>query len=135
VISVVMATRDCERDLVEALSPLVAAAVDGMIHELVVGDLGSTDQTLAVLDEAGAVMAQGGLEGAAAAAKGPWLLVLTPAARLPFEWIGPVRRLLESGEGAPRRLTRKGLFARTEALLIGKADYLAGRRQGRRLSL
>ena len=62
-----MATRDCERDLVEALSPLVAAAVEGLIHELVVSDSGSTDATLAILDEAGAVMAQGGLEGAVAA--------------------------------------------------------------------
>jgi glycosyltransferase involved in cell wall biosynthesis len=135
VISVVMATRDAERDLVEALSPLIPAVVDGLVHELVVSDQGSTDATLAILDEAGARMVEGGLDAAAAAAKGPWLLVITPAARLPYEWIGPVRRALEGGDGKSRRLSRPGLFARAEALLIRKADYLGGGRTGRRLTV
>ncbi|MDB5453510.1 MAG: hypothetical protein JWO33_2088 [Caulobacteraceae bacterium] len=130
-----MATRDAERDLVEALSPLIPAVVDGLVHELVVSDAGSTDATLAILDEAGARMVEGGLDAAAAAAKGPWLLIVTPAARLPYDWIGPVKRMLEGGQGRARRLARAGLFARTEALLIPKADYLAGGRTGRRLKV
>jgi glycosyltransferase involved in cell wall biosynthesis len=134
-ISVVMATLNNERDLIEVLSPMVPASMEGLVHELVVSDQGSTDATLTVLDEAGARLTSGGLEGAAKAAKGPWLLVVTAATRLPFEWVGPARRHLESGRGAARRLTRRGLFARSEALLISKDDWLAGRRSGKRLTV
>jgi hypothetical protein len=133
-ISVVMATLNCERDLAEALSPLVPASIDGLVHELVVSDAGSTDRTLEVLDEAGAVMVAGGLDAAAGRARGPWLLVMSPAARLGYDWIAPVRRRLQAG-GGPWRLTRQGLFARDEALLVSKTDYLAGRRRGAKLKI
>lgn len=130
-----MATLNSERDVVEALSRLVPASIDGVVHELVVADGGSGDATLAVLDEAGARMVDGGLEGACRAAKGPWLLVVTPQSRLPFEWVGPVRRRLEDGAREAFSLTRGGLFGRPEALLIRKDDYLAGKRRGRRLKV
>jgi glycosyltransferase involved in cell wall biosynthesis len=133
-ISVVMATRDCERDLIGALSPLVPGSVEGLIHELVVSDGGSTDGTLAVLEEAGAVIVDGGVEAAAARAKGPWLLVIQPTSRLTYEWIEPVRRHLQAGGGA-RRLTRGGLFSKAEAVLVRKADYQAGKRGGPRLRI
>lgn len=134
-ISVVMTTLNSERDLIEVLAPLVPASMEGLVHELVVSDAGSTDATLAVLDEAGARMAEGGLEGAVALAKGPWLLVATPATRLPFEWVGPARRHLDDGGKEPRSLVRPGMFARSEALLVRKDDWIAGRRGGKRLKV
>lgn len=134
-ISVVMATLNSERDLIEALSPLVPGSIEGLVTELVVADGGSTDQTLAILDEAGAVMVQGGVAAAAKAAKGPWLLIMTPSARLTYDWIGPARRHLEVGGPKPARLVRPGLLARTEALLIPKAAYAPGKTGGRKLRI
>lgn len=133
-ISVVMATLNSERDLIGALSPLVPGSVEGLIHELVVFDGRSSDGTLAILEEAGAKMVEGGLEAAAAKAKGPWLLVIQPQSRLTYEWIEPVRRHFDS-DGGPRRLVRRGLFARPQALLVRKADYLAGKRTGPKLRI
>ena len=134
-ISVVMATLNSERDLVEALSPLIPASVDGLVRELVVSDSGSSDGTLAILDVAGAVLAEGGLNGAAQAARGPWLLVIASTSRLTYEWPVPARRHLDVGKDRAVRLVRHGLFAKAEALLIRKADYLAGGRGRRRLKI
>jgi glycosyltransferase involved in cell wall biosynthesis len=133
-ISVVMATLNNERDLVEALSPLIPASVDGLVRELVVADGGSTDATLHILDEAGAVVVEGSVEAACRAAKGPWLLIMRPTSRLTFEWAGPVRRRLENPQTGACDLAR-GLFAKPEATLISKADYLAGRRRAKRLRI
>lgn len=131
-ISVVIATRDNERDLVECLTPLVQASVEGLIRELVAADAGSSDATLEILDEAGAVLAGGGLAGACAAAKGPWLLIVEPTSRLGYDWLGPVRRHLERGSTQPIKLARRGLFAKTEAVLALKRDYKPGRLSGAR---
>ena len=133
-ISVVMTSLNNERDLVEALSPLIPASVDGLVRELVVADGGSTDATLHILDEAGAVLVEGGLDAACRAAKGPWLLIMRPTSRLAHEWTGPVRRRLEGAEAGAVDLVR-GLFARPEATLISKADYLGGRRRSKRLRI
>jgi len=133
-ISVILATLNSEKDLIGALSPLVPGSLEGVIHELVVCDGGSTDATLAILEEAGAVMVEGGLEAAVDKAKGPWLLVIQPGSRLTYEWIEPVRRHLEAKGGA-RRLVRRGLFAKPEGLLIRKTDYAAGRRNGPNLRI
>lgn len=132
-ISVVMATHNSARDLAEVLSPLVPGSVDGLIHELVVADAGSTDETLAILDDAGAVMVGGSLGAACTAAKGPWLLIVEATTRLPYEWIGPVRRHLESGDQSARKLVRGGWFAKQEALLILKRAWLTGQTGGKAL--
>jgi glycosyltransferase involved in cell wall biosynthesis len=102
------------------------------VRELVVADGGSSDATLEILEEAGAHLVEGGLDAACAAAKGPWLLIMPPTGRLPYEWVGPVRRVLESGVQRPVKLVR-GLFARSEALLIPKAAWAAGKKSGARL--
>ena len=129
-ISVVMTTLNSQRDLIGALSPLVPGSVEGLIHELIVCDGGSTDGTLEILEEAGAVMVDGGEEDAVARAKGPWLLIIQPTSRLTYEWIEPVRRYLETGGGA-KRLVRRGLFAKPEGLLVRKAEYRPGQTGGK----
>lgn len=134
-ISVVMATRDDEAHLVRALSPLVAASMDGLVRELVIADQGSTDATLAIAEDAGAVLVEGGLAEAARAAKGPWLLILEPSARLDTIWAIAARDHIERFPQQAARLTGRGLFARTEALLAPKRLYEAGKAgRGRRIS-
>lgn len=85
-ISVVVATLNSETDLPHTLAPLVAAAVDGLVREVVVADGGSTDLTLEIADDAGARIVRGPLADGVAAAKSEWLLVLFPGLRLEEGW-------------------------------------------------
>lgn len=134
-ISAVIATLNDEADLVGALAPLVPASMDGLVRELVVADAGSTDHTLEIADDAGALIVSGGVAEACAAAKGPWLLILTPQGRLYSTWVTAARQHIERSPGQAARLTKPGLFARTEALLTPKALYAAGKTAARRIVL
>ena len=61
------------------------------MREVIVCDLGSTDQTHYVAEHAGChFMAEGGIAAGIARAKGDWLLILEPGARLLDGWIEPV---------------------------------------------
>ena len=79
-ISVVIATLNDERTLGEALGALVAAAVDGLVREVIVVDAGSTDHTLEIADDAGArILKASGPDAFArgcALARNDWLLLL-----------------------------------------------------------
>ena len=134
-ISAVIATLNNEDDLVGALGPLVPASMEGLVRELVVADAGSTDLTLEIAEEAGAVIVQGGLAEGCRRAKGPWLLILTPQGRLYPTWLNAARGHIERAPDRAARLTKPGLFARTEALLIPKALHAAGKTGGRRIIL
>jgi glycosyltransferase involved in cell wall biosynthesis len=94
-ISVVIATANAGSTLSQALSALVPAAVANLVREVVVADAGSTDETLAVVDDAGARLVSGGLAEGCAAAKGPWLLILAPDVRLAPEWEAAARDHME----------------------------------------
>lgn len=91
-ISVVIPTLDAERTLQRALAPLVPAAVEGLVREVVVADGGSTDRTLEFADDAGAriVRTERGrgvqLAAGCAAARGGWLLVLHADTALADGW-------------------------------------------------
>lgn len=91
-ISVVIPTFDAERTLQQTMAPLVAAAVEGLVRQVVVADGGSTDATLELAEDAGATIvrtARGrGVQLAAgcAAAKGDWLLVLHADTELGEGW-------------------------------------------------
>lgn len=94
-ISVVIATHNAGQTLPQALSALVPAAVANLVREVVVADAGSTDETLAVVDDAGARLVAGDLAEGCAAAKGPWLLILPPDIRLMPEWEAAARDHME----------------------------------------
>ena len=85
-ISVVIITLNDERRLGGTLAPLVQAAVDGLVRQVIIADGGSTDATLEVADDAGAFIVKGGLAAGCNKAREPWLLVLDAGARLPFSW-------------------------------------------------
>jgi glycosyltransferase involved in cell wall biosynthesis len=99
-ISVVIATLNAAQTLPAALSALVPAAVTNLVREVVIADAGSTDQTLEIVDDAGARLVAGDLAAGLAAAKGPWLLVLDADTRLASEWEAAARDHIEHHAGS-----------------------------------
>ena len=103
-------------------------ATSGLITEVVVTDAGPRDDTPAVADIAGCkfVAADGPLgrrlQGAAAAARAPWLLFLQPGIVLDTPWIGEMRSFVERPvrdfEAAVFRRARPGQTALREALAL-----------------
>ncbi|HTK36483.1 MAG TPA: glycosyltransferase [Caulobacteraceae bacterium] len=94
-ISVVIATLNAAETLPAALSALVPAAMNNLVREVVIADAGSTDETLEVVEDAGARLIAGDLAAGLAAAKGPWLLVLDADVRLAPEWEAAARDHIE----------------------------------------
>jgi len=106
-ITAILVTRDNEIDLAFALAPLVSAAVEGVLREVIVVDDGSRDATLAVADAAGCKIVRGAgrdaLIDAADDAKSDWLLFLSPLSVLDAGWYGEamsfIDRAILSGNG------------------------------------
>ena len=85
-ISVVVATLNDERRLAGTLAALIPAAIDGLVHQLIIADGGSTDATLEIADDAGAVMVSGDLAAGLRLVREPWALILDAGARLEPGW-------------------------------------------------
>lgn len=109
-ISVVIPTLNAAATLQRTLAPLVPAAVDALVREVVVADGGSTDDTLALAEDAGAriIATERGrgvqLAAGCAAAKGPWLLVLHADTELGDGWAQV------AADHIARRADRAGYF-------------------------
>ncbi len=124
-ISVVIETLNDEARLGQALGPLVAAAVRGVVREVILADAGSEDATLEIAEDAGCRVVQGGLDAAKAAARSDWLLILDPGARLRPDWEERGRAHVEFGARGSLRLNA-GLAGRLlgvgpRCLLVRKA--------------
>jgi cellulose synthase/poly-beta-1,6-N-acetylglucosamine synthase-like glycosyltransferase len=90
-LSVLIETRNDEEALARTLASLVSGAVEGAVREVIVCDKGSTDQTHYVAEHAGChYLATGGIAAGIGQAKGDWLLLLEPGARLADGWINDV---------------------------------------------
>jgi glycosyltransferase involved in cell wall biosynthesis len=90
-LSVLIETLNDEEALARTLASLVGGAVEGVVREVIVCDMGSTDQTHKVADHAGCkLVASGGVAAGVRQAKGDWLLILEPGARLVEGWIDTV---------------------------------------------
>ncbi|WP_149763075.1 glycosyltransferase [Neomesorhizobium albiziae] len=90
-LSVLIETRNDEEALARTLASLIGGAVEGVVREVIVCDKGSTDQTHYVAEHAGCqYLAEGGLAAGIAQAKGDWLLLLEPGARLADGWMEDV---------------------------------------------
>lgn len=114
-ISVVIPTLNAERSLGAALAALVAAAVDGLLREVIVVDGGSSDRTLLIADDAGAEIVKSAagrgtqLAAGAEAARAPWLLFLHADTVLDPAWAdeaGEHMRAVDTG----RRPDTAGAF-------------------------
>jgi len=87
-LSVLIETRNDEDGLARTLASLIGAAVEGIVREVIVCDLGSTDHTHKVADAAGCVwLPAGGVAAGVRQAKGDWLLFIEPGATLVDGWI------------------------------------------------
>jgi len=107
-ISVLIETKDDEEGLARTLSTLIGGAVEGVVREVIVCDRGSTDQTHKVAEHAGCVFIAGTASAGARQAKGDWLLLLEPGARLVDGWI-------ESASAHMRKATIAARFTRSRA--------------------
>lgn len=90
-LTVLIETRDDEEGLARTLASLVSGAVEGVVRDVIVCDRGSTDQTHKVAEHAGCrYIAGGGVAAGISQAKGEWLLLLEPGARLAEGWTDSV---------------------------------------------
>jgi hypothetical protein len=147
-ITAIIETRDNEVELARALAALVPAATEGIVRDVVVIDHGSTDGTLTVAEVAGCTIIEAARSAgeprrrAAEAARGDWLLLLSPKAVLRAGWsetaMAFVNRAIATGRArnAPA-IIRQGvvvtgwrarlfsLLAMREGRLMAKAAYLS----------
>ena len=104
-ISVVIATHNDGLTLGQTLASLVPAAVDGLVREVILADAGSTDDTLAMAEDAGArvVRSEGSAEArlaeAGKAARAEWLLILEASESAPHGWEAAARHHMEHHAG------------------------------------
>ena len=115
-ITVILPTRDSAARLVQVLTILVPAAVDGLVKSVVFADAGSTDATLAIAEDSGArvISVQGDvgtrLAAGVAAVRGGWILALDESLALPEAWRVPVEAHLAGGGGKPAWIAATGLL-------------------------
>ncbi|HHI81771.1 MAG TPA: glycosyltransferase [Rhizobiales bacterium] len=102
-ISIVIPTLNAGPGLAATLHSLVGAAIDGLVSELIVSDGGSGDETLAIADEAGAIIVTGEkgrggqLRRGAKQARSDWLLFLHGDTVLEPGWADEARRFMDGG--------------------------------------
>ncbi|MEW9807494.1 glycosyltransferase family 2 protein [Mesorhizobium sp. ZMM04-5] len=107
-LTVVIETKDDEEGLARTLASLVPGAVEGVVREVIVCDVGSTDQTHYVAEHAGCNYVAGGAADGIAKARGEWLLLLEPGARLLEGWA-------DSVIAHAARMTMPARFSRSRA--------------------
>ena len=114
-LSVLIETMNDEEGLACTLASLIGGAVEGVVRDVIVCDAGSTDQTHRVAEHAGCHFVTGGIAAAIGQARGDWLLLLEPGARLAEGWIEEVVAHMA-------RQTMPARFARARA---DRAPFLA----------
>jgi glycosyltransferase involved in cell wall biosynthesis len=135
-ISVIVATLNSAAGLQTLLPPLVPAAVDGLVREVIAADGGSTDATLEICEDAGVTVVAGGIVAAAAGARSDLVLIVPDDLMLRPGWDERLRAHLVRGrEGAVLVGERgPGFMGRFTApklgLLVDRAK-LAGRPETR----
>jgi rSAM/selenodomain-associated transferase 2 len=109
-ISVVIPTLNSAQTLAQTFASLVSPTVSGLVREVIVTDGGSTDETIAIAEAAGAKIVTGAkgrgqqLARGAAEAKEPFLLFLHSDTGLEPGWDAEVTPLVEGAlAGEPMR--------------------------------
>ena len=130
-LSIIMPTLNAAKHLPNSLNALVPGAVGGLVKELIVVDGGSNDQTLAMVDEAGALIIEGEkgrgpqLVAGAAVAKADWLLFLHADTVLDEGWIGEVREFISNSDGQKAGVFRFALDDRRRRAQVLEMIVLA----------
>jgi glycosyltransferase involved in cell wall biosynthesis len=115
-LSVLIETRNDEEALALTLGSLIGGAIEGVVREVIVCDRGSTDHTGKVAEHAGcSYVATGGIAAGIRQAKGEWLLLIEPGARLVDGWM----------EGVLAHTARQSTPARFSRSRIGRAPFLS----------
>jgi hypothetical protein len=103
-LSVIIATLNCERALVPTLAALVSGAAAGTVRDVIVADGGSSDATPQVADIAGCeVMASTGplaarLREATGKARAAWVMFVRPGVVLDATWVDEVAGFIQQAE-------------------------------------
>ncbi len=86
-LTVIIQTLNHEDALAHTLASLVGGAVDGVVKDVLICDGGSTDSTESVAEHAGCTwLDRPDTATALRRAKGEWLLMLEPGARVGRDW-------------------------------------------------
>ncbi|MEO1200476.1 MAG: TIGR04283 family arsenosugar biosynthesis glycosyltransferase [Pseudomonadota bacterium] len=107
-LSVIVPTLNAEAGLPRTLAPLVPAAADGLVRQVVITDGGSTDATVMIADETGCDLVSAprgrGTQLAAGArhARADWLLFLHADTTLDEGWIREASAFIEATEAKGR---------------------------------
>ncbi|MCY4305340.1 MAG: TIGR04283 family arsenosugar biosynthesis glycosyltransferase [Aestuariivita sp.] len=150
-LSIVIPTLNSENYLCEVLNSLLEGVQIGLICEVIVSDGGSTDKTLEIADDAGAILlngiaSRGGqLKRGCGVVRGHWLLVLHADTTLESGWTASVIEHMNRKKGAAYfriRFSKGGVMSSfvagwanlrarifslpygDQGLLIRTADYL-----------
>jgi glycosyltransferase involved in cell wall biosynthesis len=126
-LSVIIATKDCERRLVPTLAALVSGAAQGLVRDVIVADGGSKDETAKIADIAGCAVQVSDaslaarLTAAARAARGPWLMFLRPGTVLDPAWIDDTARFVEQAEERGDAEHHAAVFRRTPGMSLHRS--------------
>lgn len=135
-ISVIVPTLNSAAGLQTLLPPLVPAAMDGLVREVIAADGGSTDATLEICEDAGVKVVVGGVLAASAAARSDWVMILPDDLVLRPGWDERLRAHLTRGGGTALLAGARAqglagwLKAPTRGLLVDRGR-LAGRAETR----
>ena len=105
-ISIVIPTLNAGADLPETANALLPGIGDGLVREVVISDGGSSDDTLEIASELGAIIVQGArgrgaqIARGVAAAEGDWILILHADTHLSADWPTAVRQHMAAHPGA-----------------------------------
>jgi rSAM/selenodomain-associated transferase 2 len=137
-ISVVIPTLNAQAGLADTLTALVPAFVEGMIREVIIADGGSMDRTLAIADQAGAIVVPAAagrgaqLQAGAARAHMPWLMFLHADTVLEPGWerdVSAFVQRVDDGRLKPGaacfRFALDDVGARPRAIELGVAARMA----------
>ena len=122
-ISVIIPAKDEAVELAATLAALVPAAVDGQVREVILFGPAFSEAVLDLADYAGTR-----LETRAFTAKGDWLLILRPDAKLPASWREAAARHVRKSPWQAGWLAGEGLLEKLlplprpeQGLLVPKA--------------
>lgn len=141
-LTIIMECQDHESEAAHTLAALVVGAVEGLVSDVIILDKGSGDGIQALADAAGARFhAHWDIRDVVSSARGDWILLLEPGARLQPGWVEDLMEYLSLGRDpacfTPSKTFRKPLrhrFGRRppleNGLLLTKHEALARARSG-----